>query len=229
MTRWWRNAAMWRDKLAATKFAAHVRLHEGGMTNAPAVRVNLTVTSAFDILTFRTTGISTTACRASFRRGAMPNIVKEIAESASALAKGFATTFKEMLGPTITENYPIEPAHLEGRYRGVHVLRRDEDGLEKCVACFLCAAACPANCIYIEAAENTGEHRISAAERYAQVYNIDYNRCIFCGYCVEACPCDAITHGHDFEIAAYDTNTLVYRKEQLLQPLPAASAPTPKP
>jgi NADH-quinone oxidoreductase subunit I len=159
----------------------------------------------------------------------MPNIVKEIAESASALAKGFATTFKEMLGPTITENYPIEPAHFEGRYRGVHVLRRDENGLEKCVACFLCAAACPANCIYIEAAENTGDHRISAAERYAHVYNIDYNRCIFCGYCVEACPCDAITHGHDFEIAAYDTNTLVYRKEQLLQPLPAASASTPKP
>ncbi len=153
----------------------------------------------------------------------MPNIVREITDSAVALAKGFATTFKMMLEPTVTENYPDEPAHLEPRYRGVHVLRRDEDGLEKCVACFLCAAACPANCIYIEAAENTGDHRISAAERYAKVYNIDYNRCIFCGYCVEACPCDAITHGHDFEIAAYDTNTLVYRKEQLLQPLPAAA------
>jgi NADH-quinone oxidoreductase subunit I len=151
----------------------------------------------------------------------MPNIVREMADSAVALAKGFATTFKMMLGPTVTENYPAEPVHFEDRYRGVHVLCRDENGLEKCVACFLCAAACPANCIYIEAAENTGDHRISAAERYAQVYNIDYNRCIFCGYCVEACPCDAITHGHDFEIAAYDTNTLVYRKEQLLQPLPA--------
>ena len=85
------------------------------------------------------------------------------------------------------------------------------------MACFLCAAACPANCIYIEGAENTADHRISAAERYAKVYNIDYNRCIFCGYCVEACPCDAITHGHEFEIAGYDTNTLVYRKEQLLE------------
>jgi NADH-quinone oxidoreductase subunit I len=155
----------------------------------------------------------------------MPNIVREIAESAAALAKGFATTFKMMLEPTVTENYPDEPAHLQDRYRGVHVLRRDEDGLEKCVACFLCAAACPANCIYIEAAENAGDHRISAAERYAKVYNIDYNRCIFCGYCVEACPCDAITHGHDFEIAAYDTNTLVYRKEKLLQPLSASAQP----
>jgi len=153
----------------------------------------------------------------------MPNIIKEIADSAVALTKGFATTFKIMLEPTVTENYPDEPAHLEPRYRGVHVLRRDENGLEKCVACFLCAAACPANCIYIEAAENTGDQRISAAERYAKVYNIDYNRCIFCGYCVEACPCDAITHGHDFEIAAYDTNTLVYRKEKMLQPLPATA------
>ncbi len=91
------------------------------------------------------------------------------------------------------ENYPDGPGPLRGavleqRYRGAHVLQRDENGLEKCVACFLCAAACPANCIYIEAAENTEEQRISSSERYAKVYNIDYNRCIFCGYCVEACP-----------------------------------------
>jgi NADH-quinone oxidoreductase subunit I len=153
----------------------------------------------------------------------MGNIFSEIANSAVALAKGFTITFRTMFGPTVTENYPDEPAHFEDRYRGVHVLRRDESGLEKCVACFLCAAACPSNCIYIEAAENTGDHRISAAERFAKVYNIDYNRCIFCGYCVEACPCDAITHGHKFEIAAYDTNSLVYRKEQLLEPLPEAT------
>jgi NADH-quinone oxidoreductase subunit I len=151
----------------------------------------------------------------------MPNILREIADSAAALAKGFSITFRTLLRPTVTENYPDEPVHFEDRYRGLHVLRRDENGLEKCVACFLCAAACPANCIYIEAADNTGEQRISAAERYAKVYNIDYNRCIFCGYCVEACPCDAITHGHGFEIAAYDTNSLIYRKEQLLEPLPA--------
>lgn len=150
----------------------------------------------------------------------MRNILRDIANSAVALGKGFSVTLKTMLGPTVTENYPDEPVHFEDRYRGIHVLRRDENGLEKCVACFLCAAACPANCIYIEAAENTAEHRISAAERYAQVYNIDYNRCIFCGYCVEACPCDAITHGHGFEVATYDTNALVYRKEQLLEPVP---------
>jgi NADH-quinone oxidoreductase subunit I len=93
--------------------------------------------------------------------------------------------------------------------------------LEKCVACFLCAAACPSNYIYIEAAENTAEHRVSGAERYAKVYNIDYNRCIFCGYCVEACPTDAITHGHGFEIASFNASNLVYRKEQMLAPRPA--------
>ena len=88
------------------------------------------------------------------------------------------------------------------------------------MACFLCAAACPAQCIYIEAAENTDELRISGGERYAKVYNIDYSRCIFCGYCVEACPTDAITHGHGFEIASYNTSTLIYRKEQMLVPIP---------
>src|SRR5437016_10156886 len=151
----------------------------------------------------------------------MPNIIREIAESATALAKGFSVTFKNLLGPTVTENYPAEPVHFEDRYRGIHILRRDENDLEKCVACFLCAAACPANCIYIEAAENTAEHRISGAERYAKVYNIDYNRCIFCGYCVEACPTDAITHGHGFEVAAFNASDLVYRKEQMLAPVPA--------
>ena len=158
----------------------------------------------------------------------MPNIFREIADSAVALAKGFSVTFRTMLRPTVTENYPHEPVHFEDRYRGVHVLRRDENGLEKCVACFLCAAACPSNCIYIEAAENTATRRISGAERYAKVYNIDYNRCIFCGYCVEACPTDAITHGHAFEIATFDASTLVYRKEQLLSSAPAHLAEHPK-
>jgi NADH-quinone oxidoreductase subunit I len=155
----------------------------------------------------------------------MPSILREFVDSAAAIGQGLKITLRNMLGPTVTENYPEEPVHFEDRYRGIHILRRDENGLEKCVACFLCAAACPSNCIYIEAAENTGDHRISAAERYAKVYNIDYNRCIFCGYCVEACPCDAITHGQGFEIAAYDTNALVWRKEQLLESAMATPEP----
>lgn len=152
-------------------------------------------------------------------------LITQILSNAAAVAKGMSVTFKEMLQPSVTEDYPDAPAIFQERYRGVHVLQRDENGLEKCVGCFLCAAACPSNCIYIEAAENTEEGRISGGERYASVYNIDYSRCIFCGYCVEACPTDAITHGHDFEIASYNTSTLVYRKEQMLTPLPADFKP----
>src|ERR1039457_7394296 len=149
-------------------------------------------------------------------------IVKNIA----AIAKGRIVTFREMFNPTTVENYPDGPGPTRGamfqeRFRGMHVLQRDESGLEKWVACFLCAAACPSNCIYIEAAENPAETRVSGAERYARVYNIDYNRCIFCGYCVEACPTDAITHGHGFELASFSASNLIYRKEQMLAPAPA--------
>ena len=143
-------------------------------------------------------------------------MIGETISTATNIAKGMAVTLKELFQPTTTEDYPFEPPTFEGRFRGVHVLQRDANGLEKCVACFLCAAACPSNCIYIEAAENTEEKRISSAERYAKVYNIDYNRCIFCGYCVEACPTDAITHGHGFELASLNATTLVMRKEDLL-------------
>jgi len=147
----------------------------------------------------------------------MAPMLTEVAETMATLIKGFGVTLRNLWRKPITENYPHEPVHFQARYRGIHVLHRDENGLEKCVGCFLCAAACPANCIYIEAAENSNPQRISAGERYASVYNIDYSRCIFCGYCVEACPTDAITHGHGFELATYDINALIYRKDQLLE------------
>src|SRR5580704_318202 len=155
----------------------------------------------------------------------MANLIGDVFGAAGAVLNGMGVTLKEMMSPTVTENYPDEPPKLQERFRGVHVLQRDEHGLEKCVACFLCAAACPAMCIYIEAAENTEKVRISGGERYAKVYNIDYSRCIFCGYCVEACPTDAITHGHDFEIASYNTSTLIYRKDRLLAPIPRGAHP----
>src|ERR1700679_3707632 len=154
------------------------------------------------------------------------SIVRNIA----GVAKGMSITFGEMFKPTEVENYPDGPgpnrgAHFQDRFRGARVLQGEHNGMEKCGACFLCAAACPANCIYIEAAENTEKVRISGGERYAQVYNIDYNRCIFCGYCVEACPTDAITHGHGFEVASYNTSMLIKTKEDMLAPIPAGAKP----
>jgi NADH-quinone oxidoreductase subunit I len=146
----------------------------------------------------------------------VPSIAHDVVDTFLTLYKGFSVTLRTMFRKTTTERYPQVPPTVEPRYRGLHVLQRDENGLEKCVACFLCAAACPANCIYIEAAENTEAQRISAGERYAKVYNIDYSRCIFCGYCVEACPTDAITHGHNISLAPYNISALTYDKSRLL-------------
>src|SRR5580692_12490319 len=97
----------------------------------------------------------------------MASIFTETGETFATLVKGFGVTFRNLWRKPTTENYPEEPVHFQSRYRGIHVLHRDENGLEKCVACFLCAAACPARCMYIEAAENTETNRISASERYA--------------------------------------------------------------
>ncbi len=151
-----------------------------------------------------------------------------IVRNLAGIAKGMSITLRrDASSPPRWRTTPTAPAPcaarcFQQRFRGAHVLQRDENGLEKCVACFLCAAACPANCIYIEAADNTEEQRISSSERYAKVYNIDYNRCIFCGYCVEACPTDAITHGHGFELATLNATNLVMRKEDMLVPVAGA-------
>ena len=107
-------------------------------------------------------------------------------------------------GP-VTIQYPEEKTPVYPRFRGRHKLHRFEDTeLEKCVGCSLCAAACPADCIRVVAAENDPADRVSAGERYAAVYEINLARCIFCGYCEVACPFDAITMGHEYELADYN-------------------------
>jgi NADH-quinone oxidoreductase subunit I len=102
------------------------------------------------------------------------------------------------------------------RFRGRHRLHVHENGLEKCVGCSLCAAACPSDCIRVVAAENTPQNRVSAGERYARIYEINMSRCIFCGYCELACPFDAITLGNEFEISEYSRDDLIYTKDMLL-------------
>ena len=133
-----------------------------------------------------------------------------------APVKGFAVTFRQLFKKPITQQYPEYKRPLYPRFRGRHRLHRFENGLEKCVGCSLCAAACPADCIRVVAAENTPDNRVSAGERYARIYEINMSRCIFCGYCEIACPFDAITMGNDYEMSDFDRSDLIFTKEMLL-------------
>jgi NADH-quinone oxidoreductase subunit I len=136
--------------------------------------------------------------------------------------RGLKTTVARIPEGVTTIQYPEQKTPVYPRYRGRHKLHRFETsdptqpGLEKCVGCSLCAAACPADCIRVVAAENTDENRVSAGERYAAVYEINLSRCIFCGYCEVACPFDAITMGHDYEMSDYTRSDLIFTKEMLL-------------
>ena len=138
--------------------------------------------------------------------------------------KGFGVTLKQVFKKPITQQYPEYKRPVYPRFRGRHRLHLHENGLEKCVGCSLCAAACPADCIRVVAAENTAENRVSAGERYARIYEINMSRCIFCGYCELACPFDAITLGNEFEISEYNRDDLIYTKDMLLAAADQAGA-----
>jgi len=166
--------------------------------------------------------------------GFLSGITKRVSETkqammepglgAKALATGFGITFKHYLQqqikmrPTETIQYPEERREQFPRTRWRHVLTRYENGLEKCIGCSLCAGACPARCIYVQAAENTDDRRYSPGERYAVKYEINMIRCIFCGFCQDACPTGAIVLRKDFELADYHRDDFLYTKEVLLEP-----------
>ena len=103
--------------------------------------------------------------------------------------------------PRVTTQYPKEKAPKPPRLHGRHVLNRYEDGMEKCIGCELCAAVCPADCIYVRGLDNPPDHPVSPGERYGYVYEINYLRCIHCDLCVEACPTEAITESKLFEFS----------------------------
>jgi NADH-quinone oxidoreductase subunit I len=146
-----------------------------------------------------------------------PGPAANAARAFGATLVGLKTTLGRIFEGPVTIQYPEEKTPVYPRFRGRHKLHRFEDtGLEKCVGCSLCAAACPADCIRVVAAENTPELRVSAGERYAAVYEINISRCIFCGYCEVACPFDAITMGHDYELSDYTRSDLIFTKEMLL-------------
>jgi NADH-quinone oxidoreductase subunit I len=150
-------------------------------------------------------------------RGPEPGGIGSIYRVFGETLRGLKTSLARVVEGPVTLEYPEQKTPVYPRFRGRHKLHRFEDsGLEKCVGCSLCAAACPADCIRVVAAENTPEHQVSAGERYAAVYEINMTRCIFCGYCEIACPFDAITMGHDFELADYTRSDLIFTKEMLL-------------
>jgi NADH-quinone oxidoreductase subunit I len=144
------------------------------------------------------------------------------------ILKGLGTTLKHTLTEPVTYQYPEQRRPLRDRFKGRHHLRRYDNGLEKCIGCSLCAAACPADAIWVEAEENTDEVRYSPGERYAKTYEINMLRCIFCGYCEDACPTEAIELGHDYELAFTNRTDAIYTKDMLLDTVPEGGAEVPQ-
>ena len=142
--------------------------------------------------------------------------------------RGLYTTLKSMFEKPVTIQYPEQKRQVRPRFRGRHALKRYDNGMEKCIGCSLCAAACPADAIFVEAAENTDDERYSPGERYARVYEINMLRCIFCGYCEDACPTEAIVLEDNYELSFVERAKSIYTKEMLIDPVPEGGKPTPQ-
>jgi NADH-quinone oxidoreductase subunit I len=126
------------------------------------------------------------------------------------LLKIFSLIFRHVFRRRATIQYPDKKRRLAPRWRGRIILSRDPDGQERCVACYLCAVACPVGCIALQAAETPD------GRRYPEFFRINFLRCIFCGFCEEACPTYAVQLTPDSEMGEYDPSQLVYEKEDLL-------------
>ena len=137
------------------------------------------------------------------------------------IIRGMLITFKHIFRKKVTINYPEQKRKFSSVFRGLQILNRDEEGRERCTACGLCAVACPAEAITMEAAERMpGEENLYREEKYAAKYEINMLRCIFCGLCEEACPKDAIYLSETFAPSNYTRKGFIYGKEELLIPNP---------
>jgi len=140
-----------------------------------------------------------------------------------AILGGMATTLKHFFRKTSTVRYPEVKREFSTVYRGLHVLKRDEKGAERCTACGLCSVSCPAEAITMVAAERVpGEENLYREEKYAAVYEINMLRCIFCGFCEEACPKQAIYLTDRITIADYEREDFIYGKDKLVEPMDPA-------
>ena len=135
-----------------------------------------------------------------------------------AIFYGMLLTIRHFFRKKVTVNYPEVKREFAKVYRGQHVLKRDEEGRERCTACGLCAVACPAEAITMVAAEmKPGEEKLYREEKYAAVYEINMLRCIFCGDCEDACPKEAIFLTDRIVAADYNRGPMVYGKDKLVE------------
>lgn len=127
------------------------------------------------------------------------------------ILSGMALTMKHFFKKKVTVLYPYAPVEVFPRFRGIQYMKADEQGVSKCVGCYLCQKVCPSECITIET--DAGPN----GERLVRKYHLDISRCIYCGYCEEACPVDAIHMGHDFHTVADNRNGYVLNMRQLVE------------
>ena len=149
----------------------------------------------------------------------MRNLLRTLVNVLWKMPQAFVVTIKHLFWKPVTIDYPHKRVPMAPRYKGKHYLERYDDGTERCVCCGLCAAACPADAIYMEPEET------ERGERRAKIYEINLIRCIFCGFCEEACPEEAIFLGREYEFSEDNRDSFIFTKEQMLVPHPRKENP----